>query len=358
MPLSMELAFTNADICSCKMLKRGKVFLLMGLQGEQLVVKNENPGPGQTAAIFKPSNTVMKVVDPRVKVKPLQNNEISALQTFATEAQNNLRNLSGVVKAELDNGIREAVACLSEVTLKPVTGNIWIKMRLQEVQDLEHAVARAIEVHRGSALEPFINALSNKGGMEKLGEIVAADAFIGNTDRFVPFGSKIGSVSVLSGGKLYPFAARTLCNIGNVFIGLNEAGKLAPSPLDFLDPNGPFQRFGRLADTEMERGKPWPGRVLVTKELRLRYARNIVADLENLLTLGKPSFFWTKLGRNSADRLEAGMAAAKDRIQARLLQKMDGRVPNFPEAMLDRCRALSGLDPAPGNIAAMMAATI
>jgi hypothetical protein len=234
-----------------------------------------------------------------------------------------------------------------------------MKMSMQEVQDLDHAVINALEVNSASALEPFITALSNKGGMEKLGEIVGADAFIGNTDRFEAFRTTHRQMSFPAGGKMYPFQFRALGNVGNVFIALDEAGNYTPSPLDFFDPNGPFQRFEKLEPMEQSRG-PWPGRVLVTKELRLNYARNIVADLENLLSLGAPTmilgrFEWTKLGRNAADRMEKGMADVKDRIQARMQEKMAGRIPYFPEALLDRCRVISGLDPASPNVAKQIA---
>jgi hypothetical protein len=353
MPLSMEMPIRNAEIYSFKELKRGKVFVLNGTQGEQLVVKSEYTGSGGMAPI-KPSNTVMKVVDPRAKVKVLQDDELLALRTYATELKDALSSFRQV--ATPNGEIDKAVTSLWTAVSQPGPG-IWLKMSMQQVQDLDHAVIQALEVNRASALEPFIAALSNAGGMEKLGEIVAADAFIGNTDRFEAFRSNPRQIQFPAGGKMYPFNFRALNNVGNVFIALNEAGTYTPYPLDFIDPNGPFQRFERLAASEASRGA-WPGRVLAAKELRLNYARNIVADLENLLSLGKPSLFLTKLGRNAADRLEKGMAAAKDRIQARMQQKMAGRAVDFPDALLDRCRVLSGLDPAPANVAAEMAASL
>jgi hypothetical protein len=86
MPLSVEMPIRNAEIYSFKELKAGKVYVLNGNQGEQLVVKNEYTGVGGTAPI-KPSNTVMKVVDPRVKMKVLENDEVGALRSYAQDSR-------------------------------------------------------------------------------------------------------------------------------------------------------------------------------------------------------------------------------------------------------------------------------
>jgi hypothetical protein len=358
MPLSVDSPIRNAEIYSFKELKPGKVFLLNGHQGDQLVVKNEYTGVGGMAPV-KPSNTVMKVVDPRVKMKVLENGEVEALRSYATELKTALSSLRGAAKRGPNVDIDKAVNGLWTAISQAGPG-IWMKMSMQQVQDLDHAVINALEVNSASALDPFITALTNKGGLEKLGEIVAADAFIGNTDRFETFRTETRQMSFPAGGKMYPFQFRALGNVGNVFIALDEAGNYTPFPLDFFDPNGPFQRFERLEATEANRGA-WPGRVLVTRELRLNYARNIVADLENLLSLGRPAmilnrFEWTKLGRDASERMEKGMADATERIQARMQEKMAGKVAYFPDALMDRCRVLSGLDAPSPNVAQQIAA--
>jgi hypothetical protein len=178
-------------------------------------------------------------------------------------------------------------------------------------------------------LQSFILALTTAGGLEKLGKIIAADLFNGNTDRFFP-GSKgtktIGGVT---------FSLRCLVNVGNVFAVISTGGP-ETGALDFIDPNSLFKNMHEaLATAESNAGVLWPGRTLVQKKTRDAFAADCIHDLEALLDPKKSKLrLTTKLGRNADGRLAAGMVQGAQLIKAKLEQKYNPN--NWTQGARDR----------------------
>jgi hypothetical protein len=337
MPLNIDAPIRNWDISSVCILKRGKVFKIIGFQGDSLVLKVDNAD--NVLSKVKPANTVMKAVDPRVKVKVLKPEELAELDRFITDFDDMCEFFAEMTDLKADYVPRDAKAAVAQLTktLK-VPASAWTKMQTLDLRDLEGAIESAGAGNGESPLKIFAKALSSTGGLEKLGEIVAADAFIGNTDRFSsdlnPKPRKIGPYTIL---------LKSLVNVGNVFIALNPSGKYEPLPLDFLDPYGPFERMERLGTLEKDAQNPriWPGRVLATKELRAAYAEKIAEDLENLLNPTGRRLFFPMLGFCAASRVQRGMVSAMRKIRARLQQKYPG---GWPPAFRDRFNVLDGLE--------------
>jgi hypothetical protein len=207
------------------------------------------------------------------------------------------------------------------------------KMTLQEVKDVKGALEKRLSGDK-TELESFTATLKGPGGLESLGEIVAADLVTGNTDRFMPRGWGVGEEGVKAwtiGGQQFNF--KVLVNPGNVFVSLGPGGRA--SGLDYLDPQSAFKNFAmRLDEHESAYNARWPARILTDRSARKKYAERIIHDLEILLNPHKSRLSTrTKLGKARKDRLIAGMVSGAGKIATRIQQKAG--VP-MPPAIKDR----------------------
>ncbi len=143
--------------------------------------------------------------------------------------------------------------------------------------------------------------LSAKGGLEKLGSIIAADAFSNNGDRVALDG--------LGGSKIpgTQISTKVLINTGNIFVG-NENGKPTLLGLDNYDPGTLQKDF----NAPLHPGQPYLGEILNPKNKanRTKVCLDLVDDLETLLGPRNRAFSFlqqTRLPSNAAARIEKGI---------------------------------------------------
>ncbi len=322
MPLSINTPLVRADIDTIISLKAYKVFLLNGFANDKLVIKGD-PTP---VSHVKTTTSIMKMVSPGAKMKLLTQQERNELIQFV-EFFKDLKAFyqqTGVQAPELedDRPIREL-----NVNLRDQTVN-FMKMDHHQLTDIESAF-EARSTGDKSPLKVIKRGLKAPGGLEHLGEIIAADMFIGNRDRFAPWMTpdQFGFGTLM-------ITLKAVLNPGNVFLALTPNNMFKPIGLDYLDPYNFFKEMDRtLVDVEQEKVKLWPGRAIAEREHRKKFAKNIIRDLELLLSPHHKNFLTTKLGFDSQQRLERGMKQGCRTIAALVLAKHGN---NMPISLRDR----------------------
>jgi hypothetical protein len=339
MPLTLDGAISKDDIGQLVELKFdvwvdkkgvthkdrcGKVFLLISPADEKIVIKTD---AGLDKAGLQSANTIVKSVDKNVKVKTMDAAEVKALDDFIADWEAEEAYFKKELKRD-DYREEEKGAVLSlKRTLddqrKYQATEPWFKMASMELKDLEGALKKRLDGDK-SAIKTFIATLTAKGGLEKLGQVVAADMFNGNGDRFKPTWAvdpqeKKPDAVTIKGRK---FDFKVLINLGNVFLATTEKG-IEVSALDFVDPNSRFKDMtAPLAGLEAKANFKWHGRVLADKKLRETFANEIAADLELVLNPKKSKMSpFTKLGRDAGSRIAAGMVTGTLAIKKRLEAK-------------------------------------
>lgn len=327
MPLSVLTPITAADIINVTMYKDLKVYLLSSQDGSEVVIK--------TDAVFqtqiKSAGAIVKAVDPAVKMKILTAAEIDQLKDYVKYIDEMTAYFSDLrVEPFFLERQKMAVGKLKESL---TFGFPFAKMTKQTIHNIEDA-AIARGTGNKSVVRDFVTTLRAEGGLEKLGQVVAADLFNGNTDRFMPDTSSQKTIGP------FTFTFKTLVNAGNVMIIADGNGGFTATLLDYVDPQSKFKDMNVPLATGENGGERWPGRVLVDKAQRKKYAKEIIADLENLLNPKKHRLCMkTKLGSNASSRLEAGMVAGALMIRQRLEVKFN---PNrWTPGATDRHRLMS-----------------
>lgn len=306
MPLSRDNLIEANDISRVIELKELKVYVLIGREDDKIVIKHD----AVEEPAVKNANTIVKGIDPSVKLKILTPNEVIALTRYvaAWEALNAHWEREHVPNWDLEG--RTAIPGLkASLAIKDVP---WVKMAALDIKDLDKAVEKRLEGDK-SAVNVFIAALSAKGGLEKLGQVIAADLFNGNTDRFLPDSPR--ELKVGQGASATTFSLKCLQNIGNVFVAMGTKG-YEVSALDFVDPQSRFR------DIHAPLGENWKFEILRDKKKREAFAAAAIADLETLLHPHKsPLSPLTKLGKDAPARLATGMVQGAAAIKARLEKK-------------------------------------
>jgi len=307
--------------------KAGKIFLLEGANDSKLVIKDDAVFDQQVAH----SRSIMKAVHrPSSRVSMLQPAETEALKTFCRyyfEIRQSYKEFGMKYRSDMKLSVKKLQDALARQDCN------FQKMTLQEVKDVKGALEKRLSGDK-TELEGFTATLKGPGGLESLGEIVAADLVTGNTDRFMPRGWGVGEEGVKAwtiGGQQFNF--KVLVNPGNVFVSLGPGGRA--SGLDYLDPQSAFKNFAmRLEEHESAYNARWPARILTDRSARKKYAERIIHDLEILLNPHKSRFSTrTKLGKARKDRLVSGMVSGAGKIATRIQQKAG--IP-MPPAIKDR----------------------
>lgn len=311
MALSVLAPITAGDICRVKMFKELKVYLLSSSDGSEIVIKTDAVFDAQ----IKSAGTIAKAIDPAIKMKILTANELNELRDYVRffEEYRAMVDELGARVGWVDTQ-RDAVDKLGQSL---GFGFPFAKMSKQTIHNIEDA-ATARGTGDKSIVGDFVTSLRADGGLEKLGQVVAADLFNGNTDRFMPDSNERKTVGP------YTFDFKTLVNAGNVMIVADGAGGFTASLLDYVDPQSQFKDMNISLAIAENGGNQWPGRVLVDKTRRKKYAKDIISDLEKLLNPKKHRLsLSTKLGSNASTRLEAGMVAGAQMIRNRLEVKFN-----------------------------------
>ncbi|CAG9243290.1 hypothetical protein PUN4_10039 [Paraburkholderia unamae] len=346
MPLSVKEPIRAQDISAVDELKAGRVFLLTGHtppvgEPERIVIKGEAVSQNKAVAFAKirHGGITARLVDPGAELVLLSGEEKMALTRFTDRYRELIRQCSaepGVAGNDTGRVLAALDAALRNSSYQ------WGKMRLQSLTTLEYALAQRANGHK-TPLQRFIGALKGPDGLEKMGKIVAADSFIGNTDRihpgFDPSGLRSPQTrSWLKSGKSDPKAApdlklgmKTFVNLGNIIVvaGDQKDRRFEASLLDYLDPASPY------GDVDQDVDETYAMFCLADEAKRAAFVNDIIEDFETVLSPGRKRFDFghTVLGGNAAARLEAGLL---DGCRA-ILKHYEGRVmPTRPSANLQR----------------------
>jgi hypothetical protein len=328
MPLSVNNPIFANDIDHITMFKALKVWLLTGPNDDKVVIKSDAIQQVQ----YKSASPIVKAIAPGAKLKILIAPEIAALKQFIADYEQIAQAYQALGMAYRPD---EAQA-ISDLKLSLTFGFPFVKMEAVDVKDLKEALNNRLGPNADKTdLRNFTTTLNAPGGLERLGQIIAVDLFNGNKDRFYP-----GAAGTeLIGGVNFNF--RCLVNVGNVFrvatVGGSDVGAL-----DFIDPQSVFKDINTpLSQAEATAGTPWPGRVLADKKQRNEFAKDVVHDLESVLSPRKSAFsLKTKLKGDAASRLANGMVEGAQRIKSKLEVKYNpGRwTPGITDRYMVMCQ--------------------
>jgi hypothetical protein len=174
-------------------------------------------------------------------------------------------------------------------------------------------------------------AFKAPGGLEKMGSILAVDAFTGNNDR-VQFTPELRATI----GAWNGVTMKCIINPGNVFLAF-ENGRDAILGLDSFDPN---TQFGNIK--EFRTDSYYPGTLHHSGQLAARTTlfTEFCADVEGLLGPRDRTFSFqkqTRLPINAVTRIGAGWNAAAPKILSFYKQKYARG--GTPPAMVERFKA-------------------
>lgn len=314
--LSLNTPITWEDILSIKALgTHENVWLLTGFHQDKVVVKKEVFTPTE----IKHANFAVKAIAPDAKSKALSAQELGAIDQYISSFED-LQAVYATYKVSLDDSAQKAIESFQKMKLRP--DGTFVKMNAVNVQDLQGAFNSRMDGDKRD-LKSFAATLNAEGGFESLGKIVAVDLFTQNTDRFWP--SESGAyrnrpLETKDGDYVgTPFKTRCLGNIGNVFC-INTGSGNQVGAMDFVfnnwDMNKPIGECER--DTHMQ----WGGRILMDKVKREGFAKDIVQDLEIVLSPNRGRFsLKSKLKSDAASRVVRGMVEGAGLIKARLEAK-------------------------------------
>jgi hypothetical protein len=331
------------DIMSVSDLKEGKIFMLTGKDGSQLVLKAESQVTGSR---IKQAAPVVKAIDPSVKMKPLKPSEVSQLQQWLGQAapvSQQIANTAGTRNApSLTTAQKDSINNLKAAVIKfgtAVDGRTSIaKMNsvqmstLKVVLDLDSTPTDSdLLTEAEVTYSAFTKALNEKGGLEMVGEILAGDWCIGNCDRFVVpkftgKGRRQGLALQLydAQGKAITGATGTpqyhdlnmILNVGNIIL-IDDNGHARLSMLDYMDPFSGFATETKKTDLTRAM-EVWPMQHLLVPNTRTSVAQFLAEDLAYLLhPLNSGSVHsWKRNvgGRSAYKRIDAGIVSGIKKI--------------------------------------------
>ena len=307
--LSVKTPILAKDIHSVKELAPGhSVYRLDGWGDgsgkiDSIVIKLEE---SQNPQHVQAANMIMTVVDKNARTEVLSMTEIQNLQRWAHNV-------------EVFN--QDEFRPVNELTSDLRKQGAWVKMALKQLMTLDKAVdKRFVDPANPDKTDTRIIAtgLRRRGGLEKLGEILAADLFNGNNDRIGYPNGYIYLVNDSNGGFVKKFNLKVISNVGNLFLACDGNGRGSPIGLDTFDP-----KMGDHHDLDTSRQLKggWGGELFLkqNKVERMKYIANLVDDLETLLGGARnrkiPGATSNQLGRNRKGRIDKGLKSGEKKIQ-------------------------------------------
>lgn len=355
MPLTVTEPILASDIVNVRDLKEGKIFMLIGMSGEKLVIKAE---PNVTGAGIKMAAPTVKAIDPAIKMKPLRASEVNELAQFARAG---IR-LAEHVKQYFGDADNQAICdeekkvyellkdCVDQYGRADTSGRTNIaKMTAMNMSTLKVAESLAGKTaddqcwdEARETFAKFVKALNKTGGLEKIGEIMAGDAFIGNNDRFA-FATVVGQGKQQKGrgakgqdvelGGEGKKRLKILTNLGNIIVVKEKKGSATrPSMLDYMDPFGSYAKPNY--NSVDSAGGDWAMLHLLDPAKRKEMAQYVIDDLEYILKPEKTFFGKSKLGGSkAASRVNDGIVAG-----IRKVVKANEARQNLPPLVQDKLR--------------------
>lgn len=268
---------------------------------------------------------IMNAVDPQAKTRQLKPQEIQTLKTT----------LWGYRIPKLIEDLELATRHHAVGTTKPV---IIVMKAKDNLIDLNSAGQR--ENGDKSGVKTIRKILNQPSALEKLGKILAADAFNGNQDR----------VEFYRIGTMGQQRLQAIQNMGNFFFNDNgfEAEVLG---LDSFDPGNQFKNLDTFASANQ--GFTYPGKILHAQasDERLQFTNKLVSDIETLLGSRNRKFPFSSqrhLPSNAADSIARGMETGAREIKNFLKTQYRGKP--LSAGLRTRLQALGWLSTQGGGI--------
>lgn len=331
--MNIQQSLDMSKISVLKQLAPKHPVFLLDMGNGKCVIKQDNINSNTQA--MNPAS-IMNAIDPSAHSRVLDKRELMGLRTWASSNQH-------LMDVE-DHGyfmqiVGDALRPPTRPTFqRPVPGQrlpmnpgvsqqkgAWTVMQAKEnLMDLESAAEKRIGGNKAN-VKAITEKLRAPGGLEKIGEIIAVDAFNNYGDR-VNFD--------LDGGKRVDgMTERCKCmwNPGNFFVDGNE-GVLG---LDAIDPNTEFNNWEKMP--EIPTGSQYAGRVLRREngQMRRNIGTLVVHDFELLLGprnrkgIYKIGGATHRLPKDGVMRLVRGMESGGQKILAHLKTRyMNGGVPH------------------------------
>lgn len=319
MALSMAENIKQSDIHEVKLLKDMKVFLLIGITDERLVIKIDSVGTDQ----IKDANRVAKVIDRSARVKILTRQEVFELKTYVATYNELVAfyDAMGMTNVPFLRSDKETMDQLkSQLDNLDKYPEPFVKMEAMRLQNIQAALEERAKGNK-AVVRDIATTLKRDGGLEKLGQIVALDMFNDNTDRFYP------NYNTRKKTGPFEFECKACVNPGNVMLAVQTDGTMNLTALDFIDPNSRMKTYGgNVADTD---GASHKGiGAISVKSSRKSFAEDIVHDLEWFLHPKRSKYsLKTKLGRDAVGRIDKGILQGSKAIKDYLRQKYPGALP-------------------------------
>lgn len=301
------------------------VYLLVGAV-EKIVVKRDNTTMANDPRNMAHALRNMKAIDPTMATRQL------------TPAE--LREISSFIDGEKSDGLLPGGSVSPDILtferdLKVVGGVSWVKTAFFEgLINLEGAAAKAREQGNKSGVRAIAAALTAIGGLEKLGQILAVDAFNGNDDRF-----DFSNQPVVNAG------LNRLTNPGNVGLCLQN-NVLRPVGMDAYAGAAEFRSLDKAGQPPRE----WSGYRLKDDQRgwRQRFCDEVAADIETMLGPRNRKLLFAatnRLPKNAGQRLATGMDQGIVQLKTKLQTIRDPR--QAPPGLIGRMVALGWAKPAP-----------
>ncbi len=327
--MALPMIFDPSGVSDVRLLKFGKVYLLMMGDGSNLVIKAESQG--------------FQITD-RLAERKKMDFGFQIAQKVASAGSSRVMDQLEVKKlAKLQAAFPDPELGW-DVSLDPRYNSqtSWLLMEAAAgLKNLEDVMGKGEGKQTLSFFMLF--ALHHKDNLVALGKILAMDCFLGNSDRFIVDDSTVQD---------------PIKNLGNVFFQKQTDKSFKIIGIDPMDPNSGWakldqdiltvtqsvsQQAGRQVTDEM---KKWPGLILKSdkrmRDLCKRCLRAVNGHLIEFAKLSdKEKKSWEVRGKHF-DLVEKGMKKGRDEIKllARARMAPKGGRAGPPSGLLSRMKAL------------------
>jgi hypothetical protein len=238
------------------------------------------------------------IVDPTAKSRTLDEEEIKDLYQWVLNPINkvdddhcDLPSLLKIIEDPINHSPKPSFA-FSIIESKTNMKNFgdakdqWDKLGRKGGKDLSRKIA---------------DILNAPMGLEKLGKIIAADAFNGNTDR----------IDFTGTGVPKPGGFKCLANVGNFFI-VDEPTGPTINGLDYYDPNNCFKDIFRNLREKSSECTIYPGSILHPENDKIleKKLKDLIDDFDEILAPRNRNFIGlskSRLPSNALSRLKSGV---------------------------------------------------
>ncbi|AMY07277.1 hypothetical protein LuPra_00444 [Luteitalea pratensis] len=346
--MNIDQSLSANGLQRIRQLAAGHPVFLLTYQDGACVIKADSAGKNK---LLKDPIEIMNAIDPHARSRVLGKQELMAIKGWASGNAGNLdEKTPGYLITELGKALLPPLPPMAgQRTPVSQQQSVFIVMPAkQQLMDLKEAGSEALgldadghpTVRDKGKVRQLADVFKQHGTLEKLGNILAVDAFNGNQDR-INFQDNV-QVRSWHGQPM-----RRMQNIGNFFVGEGGDGRLTVLGLDVFDPVNQFQDFDRFAETDFD---PFPGRALRpdAKPQRQKLAQDVAADLETVLGPRNRKLGFlkqTRLPNDAAIRIERGLDDGAKKILAYLKAKYaNGGIPIAISQRLQACGWMSRIN--------------